>query len=160
IIGNPFPTSAGRDLSMLSQMGIGTDLRWGGASGGIDVSRLRGYLEIDERALDNAIETRLIAVRELFGSDTTGNRLTDTGVAFEVDALATPFTQVGGLISLMTGTIDTRITQENRRIENLDRQLGQREIDLRRQYAQMEEAFRRMEQMNNSLDRFQQQNSR
>ena len=160
IIGNPFPTSAGRELAMLSQMGIGTDLRWGGASGGIDVSRLRGYLEIDERALDNAIETNLIAVRELFGSDTTGNRLVDTGVAFEVDALTTPFTQVGGLISLMTGTIDTRVNQENRRIENMDRQLGQREVDLRRQYAQMEDAFRRMEQMTNSLDRFQQQNSR
>jgi len=59
----------------------------------------------------------------------------------------------------MTGTIDSRINQENRRIQNMDRTLAQREIDLTRQYAQMEHAFRRMEQMNNSLDRFQQQNS-
>jgi flagellar hook-associated protein 2 len=160
IIGNSFPTSEGRELSLLSQIGIGTDVRWGGATGGIDVSRLRGYLEIDERVLDNAIATRLDAVRELFGSDTTGNRLVDTGVAFQVDAMIQPFTQTGGIFSHTTGSINTRIAQENRRIENLDRVLTQREIDLRRQYAQMEEAFRRMEQMNNSLNQFGQQNSR
>jgi len=162
ITSNPFPTSDGRELALLSQIGIGTDVRWGGAAsgGGIDVSRLRGYLEIDERVLDNAIATRLTAVRELFGSDTTGNRLVDTGVAFDVDALTGPFTQTGGILSATTGSINTRIAQENRRIENMDRQLAQREIDLRRQYAQMEDAFRRMEQMTNSLDRFQQQNNR
>ena len=159
IISTPFPTSEGRELALLSQIGIGTDVRWGGATGGIDISRLRGYLEIDERVLDNAIDTRLTAIRELFGSDTTGNRIVDNGVAFDVDALTRPFTETGGLIANMTGTIDTRINQENRRIQNMDRSLAQREVDLTRQYAQMEHAFRRMEQMNNSLDRFQQQNN-
>ena len=160
IIGSPFPTSEGRELALLSQIGIGTDVRWGAATGGLDVSRLRGYLEIDERVLDNALATRMDAIRELFGSDTTGNRLVDTGVAFEVDALTRPFTEIGGIISVITGGIDTRINQEGRRIENMDRRLTQREIDLNRQYAQMEDAFRRMEQMTGSLERFQQQNSR
>ena len=154
VISSPFPTSAERELALLSQIGIGTDVRWGGATGGIDASRLRGYLEIDEQVLISAIENNAVAIRELFGSDTTGNRLVDTGVAFSVDALTHPFTQIGGIIPNMTGNLDTRIVAENRRIENMDRRLEQREIDLRRQYAQMEEAFRRMEQMTGTLDRF------
>ncbi|MCL2601986.1 MAG: flagellar filament capping protein FliD [Treponema sp.] len=161
IAGNAFPTSEGRELALLSQIGIGTDVRWGGASGGgLDVSRLRGYLEIDERVLDNAIATRLEAMRELFGSDTTGNRLVNSGVAFDVEALTRPFTETGGILAQVTGTLDTRIGQENTRIEGIDRRLTQQEADLRRQYAQMEDSFRRMEQMNNSLNQFGQQNSR
>ena len=159
IVSSPYPTSEERNLALLAQIGIGTDVRLGGATGGFDASRLRGYLEIDERVLDNAIATRLPAIQQLFGSDTTGDRLIDTGVAFHVDTLTRAYTEIGGLISLKTGTLNTRIDQESRRIQTLDRQLAQREADLRRQYAQMENAFRQMEQMSTSLDRFSQQNS-
>ena len=159
IINTAYPTSEERNLSMLAQIGIGTDVRRGGASGGYDASRLRGYLEIDEKVLDAAIVSKLPAIKELFGSDTTGDLLVDTGIAFSIDALTKPFAESGGLIALRTGTIDSRIAQEQRRIETLDRQLAQKEADLKKQYGQMEGAYRRMEQMSNSLDRFQQQNN-
>jgi len=159
IISNPYPTSAERDLALLAQLGIGTDVRFGGATGGFDAARPRGYLEIDEAVLDAAIASRLPAIKELFGSDTTGDLLVDTGVAFSVDALMRPYTETGGIVSLKTSTIDARISQETSRIQTLDRQLAAREADLRRQYGQMEGAYNRMEQMSTSLDRFSQQNS-
>ena len=159
IMSSPYPTSAEQDLTLLAQIGVGTDVRRSGATGGMDASRLRGYLEIDEKALDAAIATKLPAIKDLFSSDTTGDLLPDTGIAYSVDALAKPYAETGGFISLKTGNINSRIDQENRRIQTLDRQLSAKEADLKRQYGQMESAYSRMEQMSTSLDRFQQQNS-
>ncbi len=152
-----YPTSEERNLAMLAQIGIGTNLR--SSNGGYDPSRLRGYLEIDEKALDAALETRMSAVKELFGNDTTGDALIDTGVAFTLDAAAKPFVEMGGLISLKTGTIDSRISQDQRRIESMERQLAAKEVDLRIQYGRMEGAYSRMEQMSSSLDNFSQRNN-
>ncbi|MDR1787980.1 MAG: flagellar filament capping protein FliD [Treponema sp.] len=152
----PYPSPEGSGLTLLSQIGISTG---GRQSGGIDQSRLRGYLEIDEKALDTALQDRLRDVAALFGSDTNGDLVADTGVAFNLEALAKPYVESGGIISLKTGNVDTRIAQEQRRIDTLDRQLALKEAELKRQYGQMEGAYTRMEQLSGSLDRFNDQNS-
>ena len=149
-----YPTDLERDLSMLAQIGVGTNLRNSGGS--YDPSRLRGYLEIDEKTLDAAIETKLPAIRQIFGSDTTGDLLVDTGVAYNLDALTRPYVEMGGLISLKTGTIDSRISQDQRRVESMERQLAVKEADLKIQYGRMEDAYMRMEQMSTSFDNFNQ----
>jgi len=159
IITTPYPTSEEKELALLTQIGIGSDVRRSGASGGYDASRLRGYLEIDEKILDAAIISKLPAIKQLFASDTTGDLLPDTGIAFSIDAFTKPYTETGGLISMKTGTMNSRIDQEKRRIDTLDRQLASKEANLKKQYGQMEGAYNRMEQMSTSLDRFQQQNS-
>ena len=151
----PYPTSLERDLALLAQIGISSNAT---RASGYDPARLRGYLEIDEKVLDAALESKIPAIKELFASDTTGSLIADTGVAFNVDSLVRPFVEIGGIISLKTSTIDSRINQDERRIVNLDRQLAAKEQDLRIQYARMEAAFSRMEQMSNSLDNFSQQN--
>ena len=155
---SPYPTDAERDLALLSQIGIGTNvLGTGGA--GINPSQMRGYLEINPRTLDAALEHNLHEVRQLFGSDTSGDMIIDTGVAFNLDAMARPFVEIGGIISLKTGTIDSQISQDRRRIETMDRQLAAKETELRIQYNRMEAAYARMEQMQSSLDNFSQRNN-
>ncbi|MDR2258967.1 MAG: flagellar filament capping protein FliD, partial [Treponema sp.] len=79
----PYPTSEERDLSLLAQVGIGTDIRRSGG-GSYDPSRLRGYLEIDEKALDAALESKLPAIQQLFGSDTNGDLIVDSGLAYNM----------------------------------------------------------------------------
>jgi flagellar hook-associated protein 2 len=145
----PYPTDAGRDLALLSQIGISTNAQ---RTGGIDQSRLRGYLEIDEVALDAAIENNLPAVRQLFGSNSEGGLLINTGVAFNIDSIGRPFVETGGIISIKTGTIDSRIRQDTQRIATLDRQLASKESALRVQFAQMEQAFSQMEEMSGRFD--------
>ncbi|AEF83190.1 flagellar filament capping protein FliD [Leadbettera azotonutricia] len=154
-----YPTSLERDLALLTQIGVGTDIRRGGASAGYDPSRLRGYLEIDEKALDAAIATKFAGIKELFGYDTNGDLLADTGVAYSLETMTKPYVETGGFIALKTGTVDNRIDQEKRRIDTMDRQLANKEADLKVQYGQMESAYSRMEQMSGTLDRFSQQNS-
>jgi flagellar hook-associated protein 2 len=155
----PYLTQDEQDLTLLAQIGIGTDIRRSGAGSGYDPSRLRGYLEIDEKSLDAALETRLPAIQQLFGYDTNGDYITDSGVAFAMESLTKPYVESGGFIALKTGTIDSRISQDQRRIETMDRQLAAKEAALKMQYGQMEGAYSRMEQMSSSLDNFSRQNS-
>jgi flagellar hook-associated protein 2 len=151
----PYPTADAPLL--LSQIGVGSDMRRSGASSGYDASRLRGYLEIDEKALDAALETRIPEIRQLFGFDSDGDLLVDSGMAFTLDAISRPYVETGGVISLKTSSIDSRISQDQRRMDTLDRQLAAKETTLRIQYGQMEGAFSRMERMGSSLDNFSQQ---
>jgi len=151
----PYPTSLERDLSLLAQIGIGTNAARGA---GYEPSKLRGYLEIDEKKLDSSLENKIPAIRELFASDTSGDMIADTGVAYNVDAIVKPFVEVGGIITLKTNTIDSRITQDERRVSTMERQLAAKEQELKIQYARMEAAYARMESMSTSLDNFSQQN--
>jgi flagellar hook-associated protein 2 len=155
---SPYPTQEERDLALLAQIGVGTDVRRSGG-GTYDPSRLRGYLEIDEKVLDAAIAAKLPAIQQLFGADANGDMIIDTGLAYMMDSLAKPFVENGGLISLKTGTIDSRISQDKRRIDTLERQLAAKETALKIQYGQMEGAYNRMEQMTTSIDQFSQQNN-
>lgn len=147
-----YPTSAERDMAILSQLGVSTDSRRG--SGGYDASRLRGYLEIDEKVLDAALRTNLPAARELFGSDTDGDLIIDSGFAYSVDNLIRPYVETGGIVTLKTRGIDTRISQEERRVEALDKQIAAKEASLKRQYGLMEGALNRMERTSSSIDQF------
>jgi len=156
IVTGPYPTSLERDLILLAQLGISSNA---GGTTGYDVSQLRGYLQINERTLDAALENKIPAIKELFASDTTGDLLADTGIAFNIDALLRPYVETGGIITLKTSTIDSRISQDERRVSTLDRQLAAKEAELRMQYARMEAAYARMEQMSTSLNNFSQQNS-
>jgi flagellar hook-associated protein 2 len=151
----PYPTSMERDLAMLSQIGISTNTRSsGGAS--YDPSRLRGYLEIDERGLDAALETKMPAIKELFGSDSDGDLISDTGIAVHLDTLTRPFVETGGIVTLKTSTLDSRISRDQRRIDTMERQLAAKETELKIQYGRMEGAYARMEQMSASLENFSQ----
>jgi flagellar hook-associated protein 2 len=153
----PYPTDEERELAMLAQIGISTNFP--GSSSGYNPGGLRGYLQIDEGKLDTALEQHLPAIRQLFGSDTTGDLIIDSGVAFNLDSISKPFVETGGIISLKTGTLDSRISQDQRRIASMDRQLAAKEAELKTQYSRMESAYARMEQMSSSLENFNRQNS-
>jgi flagellar hook-associated protein 2 len=120
---------------------------------------MRGYLEIDEKILDAALAARLPAIQQLFGSDTNGDLIVDSGIAHALDTLTKPYVETGGIVSLKTGTLDSKIDQEQRRIATLDRQLEAKEATLKKQYGQIEGAFTRMERMSNSLDQLGQMQS-
>jgi len=149
-----YPTSLERDMAMLAQIGISTDARKAGSSQGYDASRLRGYLEIDEKVLDQALQTKLPAIKELFGKDTDGDLIVDSGFAFSLDNLIRPYVQTGGIIALKTSGLDNRIGQEEKRIESLDKQLAAKEQSLKQQYGKMEGALNSMEKTSSSLDQF------
>lgn len=152
---NPYPTSAGAMLTLLSQMGISTNAS--GPGGAFNASRLRGYLEINESKLDTTLQTEFAAISELFGSDTNGDRVVDSGVAFRLDETAKPFVQVGGIIAMRSGTIDGSIARAESRIERENERLDRREQELRSDFATMEAAMGTLEENRRTLDNLQSQ---
>jgi len=158
ILMNPYPTRLGRDLSLLSHIGISTNAQVGGGRG-IDVSKLRGYLEINEPILDAALQKNFQAVKDLFGYDSDGDLVPDTGVGVALDTFLRPFVQTGGIISTKLSTLDTQISSANRRIESYNQYLNRYEQDLKRKYGAMESTLNSLEKSSTAIERFNNSNS-
>lgn len=158
ILMNPYPTRLGRDLSLLSHIGISTNAQVGGGRG-IDVSKLRGYLEINEPVLDTALQKNFQAVKDLFGYDSDGDLVPDTGVGVAMDTFLRPYVQTGGIISTKLTTLDTQISSANRRIESYNQYLNRYEQDLKRKYGAMESTLNSLEKSSAAIERFNNSNS-
>jgi flagellar hook-associated protein 2 len=145
------PYDGAGDLRLLAQVGISTDSQKAGASQGFDSTKMRGYLEIDEGALDKALASDFDSVRKLFGNDSDGDLIVDSGAAYKLDSVIRPYVETAGLISIRTGTIDRQMTLEKRTIDDLDKKLADYEADLKRKYAQMEGSLQQMDSTSASL---------
>ena len=146
---NRYPTAAGSNLDLLAQIGISTNVSK--SYSGFDISKLRGYLEVDTNTLDNALKNNLQSVKDLFGYDSTGDLVINTGAAYEVNDYLKAFNQTGGIIAMKEQSYDQSISQTNQSIANLKQQLTQKEQDLKNKYAQMEGAIATMQQQSKSL---------
>lgn len=150
-----YPTGSGN--SVLAQAGISTNAARQG--GGYEASKLRGYLEIDEKALENALLSDFARVRDLFAFDTDGDLLSDTGAGWKLDAMLKPYVETGGIINTKTKTLDSRMVDQKRRIEDMDKQLARKEDELKRKYGMMEGALEQMESSAGAIENFGKQNS-
>ncbi len=149
IMMNPYKTQAGTKLDLLAQIGISTDVSK--TYSGFDISKLRGYLEIDSQTLDNALKNELPAVKDLFGYDSTGDLVINTGAAYEADKYLKAFNQTGGIIAMKEQSYDQSIQQTNQDIDNLKKKLAQKEQSLKDKYNQMEGAIGTLQQNSKSL---------
>jgi len=158
IVSNPYPTRAGTDLSLLAHIGISTNASSGNTSA-INFSKLRGYLEIDEEKLEGALEADIDAIKELFGKDTSGDLVIDSGVASAIDTYLTPYVRSGGFVSNRIAGIDGQIDNAEENISNYEQYLEDYEADLRRQYGNMEAILNQLENSSRELENFARQQS-
>lgn len=149
---NAYTTDLGGQLALLDQIGISTNASQGGGGGALEPGRLRGYLEINETVLDQALARGVDPVRQLFGNDTNGDLVPDSGVSVAVDEFVRPFTQVGGLLTLRTDGISSDISQANDRIETLTERLERYEQQLRVEFGQMESSVSGLESGGSALE--------
>ncbi|MDR1362720.1 MAG: flagellar filament capping protein FliD [Spirochaetaceae bacterium] len=155
IMTSPYMDASGQE-HLLSSFGVTTDARRGG---GYDPSKMRGYLEINETVLDDALKSNTDTLRQIFGRDSDGDLIVDTGLAYALNHAVQPYVELGGVIAAKTASIDSRIASNDRRIETMDRQLIAKERTLKTQYGELEGAYTRMERMSNSLEQFGKQTS-
>lgn len=153
-----YPFSDTAEITMLSQAGIATNAS--GFSGGYSESKLRGYLEIDEKKLDSALENNLDDIRQLFGYDSDGDLIVDSGIAYKLDKQITAYTQTGGILALKTSTLDTKIKSSEQRISKLETQMDTKEAELRYKYGQMEGSLNSLESQQNAISNFTKQQQR
>ena len=152
IMMNAYTTRDGRELALLDQIGISTNPARSGGS--VDRTRLRGYLDIDEARLDAVLGASMESVKELFGRDTDGDLLVDSGVAFTLNTYVKPYVDTGGFISTRLSTISNQLSDKIDQIENFEERLARKEQEYRREYGAMEAALNTLEQSSDQLRNF------
>ena len=157
IMMNPYPTSLGRDMRLLAQIGISTDARTPGAAS-LDKTRLRGYLEIDEAKLTAAIDQHPEAVKQLFGNDTTGSLVINSGAAFSMDTLLRPYVEPSGIYPQRVSDLDAEIARNNTSIDDYKSKLDDYQAQLKRKYGQMQSSLDELQKSSQSLQNFNKQN--
>lgn len=154
IMMEPYDTGEGNTLRLLAQIGISTNSALPGTATAVDASKLKGYLEINETILDQNLSDQLPVVRNLFGRDTDGDLVTDTGVAYAIDAFAKPYTQSGGILASRLRNIDSQIDRTNKDIASLTDKLDTKEQDLKNKYGQLEGTLQNLDQSSKAIDNF------
>ncbi len=157
IVSAGYKFSDNAEVNMLSQVGIGTNQS--GFSGGYSQSKLRGYLEIDEKKLDAALENHLDDIKSIFGYDSDGDLIVDSGVAYQLDKQLAAYTQTGGILAMKTSSLDSKIKSSEQKITKLESQMDEKEAQLRSKYSQMESSLNSLESQQNSISNFSKQNS-
>jgi len=155
IVSNVYRKNADTDIRSLAQIGISTK---SDTSSGVNESRLRGYLEIDEKKLDEALKTSMEDVRYLFGYDTDNDVLIDDGVAFQVFKQIDPYVQRGGIFSTRTNGLTAQIKTSKDKIARYDKELEKKEQALRQKYGNMDGSLRSLQKQSDMISNFSKQN--
>ena len=156
IVSAGYKFSDDAQVNMLSQIGIGTNQS--GYSGGYSQSKLRGYLEIDEKKLDSALENHLDEIKSIFGYDSDGDLIVDSGVAYKLDKQISAYTQTGGIFAMKTSSLNNKIKSSEKKISKLEEQMDEKEASLKNKYSQMESSLNSLESQQNSISNFSKQN--
>ncbi len=153
----PIPDSA---ITMLSQIGVSTSAS--SATSGYNQSRLRGYLEIDEKLLDEKLKNNIDDIKKLFGYDSDGDLIVDTGIAYLMENNIKAYTETGGIISSKISSLDTKISSSESKIATLEEKLDDKEAQYKRQYGTMEGTLSSLESQASTIENFsnQQNNNR
>ena len=151
IMMNAYETGPDSPLRMLAEIGISTNAS--GSTGSVDATRLRGYLEINESQLDDALARDFEAVGRLFGTDTDGDLVVDRGVAVALEQYLSPYVRTGGIVASRTDSLDTQIDQTEDRITRYNERLEDYEQELRNDFGRMEGMMEQLEESSRALDR-------
>ena len=139
-------------LTMLSQIGISS--RASGSTGGYVASQMRGYLEIDEKKLDSALDEHMDEIKNLFGYDSDGDLVVDSGIGYAIDKQLTSWVQSGGIIASKNSGINTKIKASEANIRKLESQLASKESQLRNKYSQMEGTLNNLNAQSTTVSNF------
>ena len=155
IVSNVYRKNADTAIRTLAQIGISTK---SDASSGFNESRLRGYLEIDEKKLDEALKNSIEDVRYLFGYDADNDVLIDDGVAYQVFKQIDPYIQRGGIFSTRTNGLAAQIKTNKEKIARYDKALEKKELELRQKYGNMDGSLRKLQKQSDMITNFSKQN--
>lgn len=138
-------------ITMLSQIGISTNAT---NFSGYNPGKMRGYLEIDEKKLDENLRDNLDDIKKIFGYDSDGDLIVDSGIGYLIDKHLTSYVQSGGILATKTSVLDKQIDASQKKIARLETQLDKKEGDLRYKYGQMEGALNSLENQQNAISNF------
>lgn len=156
IVSSPYKYSDEAVITMLSEIGISTNAS---GFGGYNPGKMRGYLEIDEKKLDENLRDNLDAIKSIFGYDSDGDLVIDSGIGYALDKQLTAYVQTGGILATKNSTLDRQIKASETKITKLESQLDEKEAQLRQKYGIMESTLNNLESQQGAIENFSKQNS-
>lgn len=154
---DPYGIPGKSAYALLAQVGISTNANNEGSSSQIDVTKLRGYLEMNDAKFDAAVAQHPNSVRDLFGIATHGDFIVDNGAAFKVFQILKPYTQLGGFNDNKVASLDSRIKDEDNQMREYKDYLTQYEQNLKEKYGNMAAMLDSMKQSSADLNNFSRQ---
>ncbi len=144
---NAYPTDLGRELAVLDQIGIFTKKAGGlnTASEEWEAAKM-GLLSVEPDKLETALKTKFDAVAQLFANDTTGDKVKNTGVSVTINQDLKLVLGSGNFIDRRIALNDSKIKTNRREIEDMNRSLGDYEMDLRRKYGKLNQVLSETDQ--------------
>lgn len=142
-----YPTSLGNRLTILAQIGISTG-KWGSVWADIR----KGLLKIDEEKLDASLAQFGEKIGEIFGYDSNGDKIIDTGVAYKIVKVLRPYTAPKGLIDGKISLVELMIKNTEKRIAKKEEDIEKYEESLKRKFGKMESALQQLKGMSQTLD--------
>lgn len=133
---NSYTTSLGRKLAILTQIGISTG-KWGSAWDNVR----KGLLKLDKDKFIFTLNSYGDKISELFGYDSNNDKIIDTGIAFTLNNVITPFIRRQGIIEGKISLVDTLIRSTDKRIARKEEQLKKYEENLRHKFSKMEQGM-------------------
>lgn len=144
---NAYPTNREPHLRTLAQIGITT-----GAIGGKREEVVKGYLEVDESKLVQALAEHPTAVKELFAIDTNGDLRIDNGYAHVTENFLEPFTRfTRGLIAEQIKSNADRVKQIDKDIKRQEEHVKAYEAKLKTKFGYMESSVGKSKSTGNFL---------
>ena len=138
-------------IKILAQFGISSNST---SSSSLDVSRLRGYLEIDEKLLEKTIKEDVEGIRDFFGFDSDGDVIIDSGLAYSIYEYLNPYTKRGGIFFARMNGVEDKIKASEKRLVTYDQKLLQKEAELKRKYGAMEGTLQNLKKQSDSISNF------
>jgi len=118
-----------------------------------------GVLEINEDKFVEKMEKFPEGVKQLFGYDSNGDLVADTGIGFEVENLLKLYTSKGeGFFDGKVKTIDLQIKDKDKQIASYQNKLKDEEKKLKEQFYKMEKAAQDLQENQKKINNFNKQN--
>ena len=152
IVSGNYKWSDTATITMLNQIGISS--RASGNSGGYSAGQMRGYLEIDEKKLDTALNDNIDQIKNLFGYDSDGDLVVDSGIGYTIDKQLTSWVQSGGILANKNSGLTSKIKISESKIRKLESQLSSKEVQLRNKYGQMEGTLNNLNAQSSTINSF------
>ncbi len=157
IIAAQYKFSESAEVTMLNQIGISTNAT---NYSGYNPGKMRGYLEIDEKKLDEHLKNNLEDIKKIFGYDSDGDLIVDSGIGYLIDKQLTSYVQTGGILANKDSILNRQIDSTQKKIARLESQLDDKEAELRAKYGQMEGTLQSLERQQEGISNFTRQNQR
>ena len=160
LVSNSYPTSKSDNIQLLAQTGISTNASSGQTGGAINFNKLRGYLEIDEEILDTSLLEKIDSLKDLFGYDSDGDLVIDSGIGYKMDEYLDNYYNQNGILPSRISSVDGDIKEVEEEIKDYKVYLEEYKDKLSAQYGKMDATLQELERSSRALDNFGRRNDR